>query len=107
MKANNLVEVVYTDLQTNPQKDELLPYASLIKYVAEQNPDAEVDPTATADGLAKAMYEQAKKSKKGNSYCFTPEQSIKFCKKYLGITDDTPILHLNAKSKKLNLEDFF
>lgn len=111
MKAIDLVEVVFSDLETNPKKAELTPYAQLIKYVAEQNPNEEVNPTATAEGLYKAMYEEAKKNKKKNCYCFCPEQSIAFCKKYLGIKDsgnsDKQILHLNAKSQPLNLEDFF
>lgn len=108
MKAIDLIEIIYSDLQTNPKKEELLPYASLIKYVAEQSPNSEVDPSATADGLKDAMHKHAKENKKGNMFSFSPDQSINFCKKYLNIEEkDTPTLHLNAKRQILNLEDFF
>lgn len=106
MTAKELINVIEDDLKTATDQEELRPYADLIRFVAEQYPDSEIDTSATAHGLKNAMFQHAKKNKKDNVYVFVHDESIRFCKEYLKIQEHNPAkLHSNAR--KVNLEDFF
>ena len=105
MNAKELLSIIQDDLKTNPQKIELQAYVDLMQHVADSHPESEVNPSATAQGLKKEMYEHAKKNQKNGSFAFGPTQSVSFAKKYMGINEGDEVLHSNAKH--VNLEDFF
>lgn len=69
-------------------RDVLEAIAEMLKDAARRNDgicDSLLDPKKTLSSAYDAMYEVARKKKKGSSYCMTPAEALEVIGKYYGV----------------------
>jgi hypothetical protein len=89
MKKNEWLKMMEQDLVTASEEDKQTAGAVLeaAKEVLKSASDAfEVDSALTCKKIHEAMYAEASKKRKGNSYCFTTPMAFDFIAKKLGLS---------------------
>lgn len=109
MKAVDFIEMQKQDLETHKDKLILAQVVAVMEEVLKGIPNAEIEHTKTAEDCYNQMYEFAKSNKQNNVYVFTPDGTIEFVRKYLGVPDldETVVEPAKGTRKRRNLEDFF
>lgn len=109
MKAFEFIEMQKQDLETHKDKLILAQVVAVMEEVLKGIPNAEIEHTRTAEDCYNQMYEFAKSNKQNNVYVFTPDGTIEFVRKYLGVPDldETVVEPAKGTRKRRNLEDFF
>lgn len=109
MKAFEFIEMQKQDLETHKDKLILAQVVAVMEEVLKGIPNAEIEHTKTAEDCYNQMYEFAKSNKQNNVYVFTPDGTIEFVRKYLGVPDldETVVEPAKGTRKRRNLEDFF
>ena len=109
MKSFEFIEMQKQDLETHKDKLILAQVVAVMEEVLKGIPNAEIEHTKTAEDCYNQMYEFAKSNKQNNVYVFTPDGTIEFVRKYLGVPDldETVVEPAKGMRKRRNLEDFF
>lgn len=109
MKAVDFIEMQKQDLETHKDKLILAQVVAVMEEVLKGIPNAEIEHTKTAEDCYNQMYEFAKSNNQNNVYVFTPDGTIEFVRKYLGVPDldETVVEPAKGTRKRRNLEDFF
>lgn len=117
MNAKDFIEMMYHDIETEKEKKTLTAVVQAMQECLQMvgNPDID-ESKKTPQDLYKKMYEHAKNNEKNHAYCFTPNATLTFTQKYLGIDCDTVTQTIDRTASQttdsttpqlISIDDFF
>jgi len=86
MKKNEFIEMMRQDLETHPNKNQLIPVLECMKEILKRYPiDTEIDTQKAVEDCFNQIKEHARKKQQNGCYYFTPQESTDFIAAYLGV----------------------